>query len=191
MSRFIGVWGIRGGRSLGELNQRLGLTNPGDGLIDRVDLRGVEEASEIFDSSLDAVVPCEARNVDAARVHEEVGHCVVEGTVRILVASHCLGDEEDILPLTLTLHDRISQRRIESSPRSIADAVDRPWATRDIETTVVSRMLVHGDDDSVVLGMVLLDVSGEVIHRWDRAFDGEGAGDEVVLGIYDQQDVHD
>ena len=95
------------------------------------------------------------------------------------------------MPLTLALHDRISQRRIESSPRRVADAVDRPWATRDIEATVVGRMLVHGDDDSIVLGVVLLDVSGEVIHRWDRAFDGEGAGDEVVLGIYDQQDVHD
>ena len=171
--------------SLGELHQWLGLADPSDGLIDRVDLRGTEETSEIFDSRLDAVVPCEAGDVDAEGIQENVGHSVVEGTITILLAGHRLGDEEDVLAPTLSIHDSVSKGRIERSSHGVADAVDRPWPSTDIKATVVSGVLIHGDDDSVVLCMVLLDVSGEIVHRWDRAINSEGASDEVILGIDD------
>ena len=90
------------------------------------------------------------------------------------------------MPLTLALHNRISQGGIDRSSDSEANTVYRPDTAILLEATVVSGVLIHRDDDRIVLGIVLLQIGGKVIHRAHSSWDSKRSCDEVVLWVDDQ-----
>lgn len=156
-----------------------------------MDLCHRELTTDVLDRALDAVVACQARDINAAGCDQQLRDGVGKGTIGVAMLRHCLGNvEQRDTVAALDAPEEFGQRWVDRRAVGVADAVRGPRAAHTIEAAMVGRMLVHGHDDGVVVLLVLLDPAGQEVHGFRSARYSESAADEVDLRIDDEEYVH-